>query len=132
MRDEQKEEWPREITLRQKWEAAMEEIGYREGEERDDEVGSAVGESMETREINSWDELEIPKGYEIDDEGERDEFHIFQSEKFCKKHLREKYADKRALVDDFLSTSELSVNPFDEEWEMLDRVEAAFQKWLKR
>jgi hypothetical protein len=110
----------------------MEEIGYREGEERDDEVGSAVGESMYSVEINSWDELDIPKGYEIDDEGERDEFHIFQSKKLCKKHLREKYADKRALVDEFLSTSKLSLNPFDEEPEMLGRVDAAFQKWLKQ
>jgi len=132
MRDRHEEEWPRCITLRKKWETAMEEIGYREGEERDDEVGSAVEESMYSVEINSWDELDIPKGYEIDDEGDRDEFHIFQSEKLCKKHLREKYADKRALVDDFLSTSRLSLNPFDEKWEMLDCVEAAFEKWLKR
>ena len=55
----------------------MEEIGYREGEERDDEVGSAVGESMYSVEINSWDELDIPKGYEIDDEGERDARNTF-------------------------------------------------------
>ena len=110
----------------------MEEIDDREGDERDEELGRTIGESMYTVEINSWAELNVPKGYEIDADADRDEFQSFRCEKRCKEHLREKYADKRPLVDDFIAGSTVLCNPDDEEWEMLDRVEAAFQKWLKR
>lgn len=56
-----------------------------------------------------------------------------------KKHLRERYADKLALVeefitefegDDFTRWSKSFTNERRSEKEMLHRVEAAFEKWL--
>ena len=68
--------WPRDITIRATVETARRSLGedYDEDLEGDDALLNEIGESMETFEIHSWEELEIPDGYEIADDGDRDEY----------------------------------------------------------
>jgi len=59
----------------------------------------------------------------------------------CKQHLRERHADKRALVEEFIAEiegrekdhtrwSQQFADQRQVDPEMLQRVDAAFEKWL--
>ena len=68
--------WPRDITIRATVETARLSLGgdYDEDHEGDDALLNEIGESMETIEIGSWEELDIPNGYEIADDDDRGEY----------------------------------------------------------
>jgi hypothetical protein len=81
MNEEKK--WPREVTIRATIETARGFLpeGYDEDNEGDDALLNAVGESMETVEIESWDDLDVPEGYEIADDDEREEYDSYLESK---------------------------------------------------
>lgn len=72
----EEKEWPREITIRATIETAKRSLGedYDEDHEGDDALLNEISESMETIEIESWEELEIPEGYEIMHEDDREQY----------------------------------------------------------
>ena len=69
-------EWPREITIRATIETVKRDLGedYDDENEGDDALLVAQGESMDTQVIHRWEDLEIPDGYEIVGDDDRNEY----------------------------------------------------------
>ena len=77
-------EWPREVTIRatlEKTKSFM-DSDYDEEHEGDDALLVEQGYSMETIEIESWADLELPPGYELAHEDDREEYeHYLESKR---------------------------------------------------
>jgi hypothetical protein len=67
---EQRSEWPKDVLIRQTLEAAAGDLDEDYDQESDggDMLMNEVGESMDSLEIYSWADLDLPRGYEIVDE----------------------------------------------------------------
>lgn len=66
--------WPREILIGPTAESVIANMGDDYNEEDDDAVGVEMGMQMEAIEICSWDELNLPEGYKIIDDDDREEY----------------------------------------------------------
>lgn len=66
---------------------------------------------------------------------------LLQVSSLCRDHLREKYADQKALVEEYIAEIEGAEGDTASAWmqftdvkrsnaEMLQRLESAFEKWL--
>ena len=80
MNDEQKPGWPREVWIQKTYEATAAEFGDDYNADDDDAVLFAIGESRICQKIDSWEDLEIPNGYElVDTEDKEDREHYLES-----------------------------------------------------
>jgi len=80
-KNEQKPEWPREVWIRQTYKAIAAELGDAYNEDDDDAVLFAMGESWAPKEINSWEELKIPDGWELKDQDDKDDYDAYLESK---------------------------------------------------
>lgn len=70
-------EWPKAVVISPTIETAREALGYGEHRESDDALLYEMGQMMRHQDIESWAELEVPRGFEIYDEEEREEYERF-------------------------------------------------------
>jgi hypothetical protein len=78
--NEKKPEWPREVCINQTLDAIAAELGDDYDEDDDNGlVATALLDSMDTIEIESWEE--IPAGYELHDPKDREEFQVYLESK---------------------------------------------------
>lgn len=78
---EPKPEWPREVFIQQTYDAAAADLGSAYNPDDDDAVGIAMGESRYALEIDSWDELKLPDGYELVSEEDKAEYEAYLESK---------------------------------------------------
>lgn len=77
--DEQQSEWPKDILIRQTLDAAAADLDedYEQESDGGDTLMNEVGESMDSVEIHSWADFDLPPGYEIVDEDQAAEYRAY-------------------------------------------------------
>ena len=76
MEQNEEKSWPREVTIQPTEETARRELpsNYNEDDEGSDALLWQIGQMMQTVEIESWDDFQMPEGYEFFDEADREEY----------------------------------------------------------
>jgi len=82
---EQNEEngWPRDVTIKPTEETARRELpaNYNEDDEGSEGLYWQIGQMMDTLTIESWDDFQMPPGYEFHDEADRDDYEAYLKSK---------------------------------------------------